>query len=236
MTEYGAGAVWWGLLDFGDGAGDQKKYIVLLTDCEAEGELFLAALATSKGDKRFGAGAWSPSPCGCPDSNFFRIEAGQEDCFPVTTWVQVTHGGQLSRAKLDGMVKLGRAGFVQTLSSERTRSMLNCAKKSQDITKRDLERIDRALKARNPAKKTNPPKPTTPVPLVSPEVASVRTRIDRCCARCRASLIELLDIGADKLGLILQGKEAPPDGFISNIEAGLGLLVEAGCASCPKSG
>lgn len=229
MTQYSAGAVWWGLPNFGE--GDTKKYFVLLTD-EAEGELFLTAMTTSRGDKRYGMGARSASPCGCPASDFFRIEARQETCFPVTTWVQFDNAYEIGRTKLEDLVRQGRAGFEHMLSAERTRSMLNCAKRSLDIAKRDLERIDRALKARNPASKTSVRAAVLPAPPTDPQLEAARLRRGLYCGNCRSELDGLLKI--DDLEMILQGKRQVPDGFFDTIETGF-ELIGAGCHSCSTS-
>lgn len=236
MSQYSAGAVWSTLIDFRKGAGEQKKYFVLLTDCEAAGEEFLFGMTTSQGDKHYDTAARAASPCGCPDHNFFRIEAGQEACFPMTTWVQFTNGGHIGPQDLADLVKRGKAEFVQMLSPDRTRTLLNCAKKSQDILKRDLERIDRALKARNPVKKSPAPAPAKAAPpaqFVDPAFRSAHARMDRYCDKCRTKLSDLIGINAPQLATILQGKEKAPDGFLANVETGFDL-IGSGCEGCAK--
>lgn len=231
MSLYFAGAVWWKSHDFQDGQGFRKKYFVLLTDCETPGELFLAAMTTSKGDRRYDTDAMSASPCGCPTRNFFRIEANQESCFPATTWVQFDNKGPIGQSKLDELSRQAMAGFVQALSPERLRSLLNCAKRSKDIEKRDLERIDRALKARNPANK--PPvraAAVPPAPPADPKLEAARVRRGRYCISCRLELDGLLDVQG--LELVLQGKKQMPDGFFVTMETGFDLV--SGCGSCSK--
>jgi len=134
------------------------------------------------------------------------------------------------------LVKQGKAEFVQMLSPERTRSLLNCAKKSVDIAKRDLERIDLALKARNQSRKTPPSGPTTkapPAPPEAPALKSARARMDRYCKDCRPKFIDMVGVKAPELATILDGKVKTPEGFLGDIEAGFDLFG-SGCDSCSK--
>jgi len=233
MIQFRAGAVWRGLIDFGDGEGERTKYLVLLGDCDQAGEQVLVAVTTSKGDSRYGD-AGSPSPC-LPSGRAFRILGKQENCFPADTWVQFDNAYPISRGSLERLTNEGRAGFVQTLGDERTRSLLACAKKSQDIPTRHLAQIEKALKARAPTKQTAPPRsaaPSAPPPYVSAEILSVRVRIDGLCATCKTTLVDLVGVSASDLTTILHGTTKAPDGFVVNAQTGLELL--AGCAQCPK--
>jgi hypothetical protein len=225
MSAFHAGSVWWGLIDFNDGEGERKKYFVLLTDCANDGEQSCVAITTSKGDTRYGAGARAQSPCGCPNLPCFRIEAAQESCFPATTWVQFDNAHAISRAGLEKLKKDGKADFVRTL--------LNCAKKCQDIAQRDLVRIDQTLKALNPTKKAAPPLTVPkahPSSGVDPEIQSARKRIERYCADCHAEFIGLVGITATNLASILRGSTQPPNDFIENAQAGFELI--SGCGKC----
>ena len=103
--------------------------------------------------------------------------------------------------------------------------------------KRDLERIDRALKARAPIKKTPPPKvstPSGPLPFISTEILSARIRIDRLCVKCRAIFVDLVDVTTLDLTAIFQGTKKAPDDFLSNAHSGLEILADENCPNCAK--
>lgn len=231
MSQYSAGAVWWALIDFGDGQGKRKKYLILLTDCEAADEQFVVAMATSKGDRRYLASARSPSPC-APNHIFFRIEERQEACFPATTWVPFDNVCYIGKMGLDERTRQEMAGFVQSLSPERTRALLNCAKKSEDIPNRDLARIDRALKARNPSKKTPPSGPTPkapPAPAVDPALESARALMEQSCGKCRVKLMDEVP----EVATVMEGKAKAPDGFLGEFKLWFEIVVSE-CDTCSK--
>lgn len=236
MIEYKAGAVWEGWIDFNDSEGERKKYFVLLSDCDSSEQAF-AALTTSRGDKRYGIAARGQSPCSATLS-FFRIDAHQEKCFPADTWVEFGNGGYQSRERLERLKVDGYAAFVQALSDERIRSLLNCAKKSEDIVKRDIERIDRALKARAPVKKPPlPAKPPTAPPLfVSTEILAVRVVIGGFCIGCRTNIAGLMGHSDTDLTAILNGEKAPTKDFVTEAEAGIDVVSKqrADCPECAK--
>lgn len=233
MSAFDAGSIWWGLIDFDDGEGERKKYFVLLTACVNAGEQSCAALTTTKGDIRYRAAARAQSPCGSPKSPCFRIDAGQVDCFPATTWVQFDNAYPISRAGLEKLAKDGRAAFIQALDEQRLRTLLNCAKKSTDIALRDLARIGQALKALGQPKTPAPPGTATSAPPSSganSPMLSTRDRIQRYCSDCRAEFVGLVGISATDLASILADSAKPPDDFMVNAEAGFELL--SGCAKC----
>lgn len=234
MNQFRAGAVWQGVIDFGDGEGERTKYLVLLGDCD-NGEQVLVAVTTSKGGLRYGD-AGSPSPC-LPSGRAFRIPGKQENCFPVDTWVQFDNAYPISRTSLERLTQEGRASFLQSLGDERLRSLLACAKKSQDIPKRNLEQIDKALKARAPTKQPAPSRPSTPSappPFLSMEMISTRMRVDRLCGDCHAIFIDLVEVNATDLTTILQGKTKPPDNFLKKAQDGFELLDSENCGNCTK--
>jgi len=172
-----------------------------------------------------------------PSGRAFRIAGKQETCFPADTWVQFDNAYPISRASLERLTKEGRATFLQALGDERVRSLLACAKKSQDIPTRHLAQIDRALKARAAGKQPAPPRasaPSAPPAYVSPEILSARARINRFCDDCRTTFVDLVGIDASDLTTILQGTTKVPDDFLKNVQTGFELLVAENCANCAK--
>jgi len=216
-----AGGVWSGMFDFQKGAGLQKKFFVLLTNCVANGPDVLMAFATSKGVKQYAAGAMSTSPCGCPSHSFFRIEAGQEPCFSVQTWIGFNNTRTITPTKLVAIQGSGDAVFEQMLADDRIRSMLRCATKSIDIAKRDIAVIEATLKPLVAAAKTAP-KPPTPL-------ESIRGRYERRCTTCRASILGLMMISEVELVAICSGANPEPTGFIGDLEAGFAALDACAC-------
>jgi hypothetical protein len=164
---YFVGSVWWLLKDFGDGHGERKKYCILLNSLLDEGDYFWAALTTSKAARYHGETA---SPCGCPSVPCYRIEPGQEPCFPERTWVQFDNTHPVSREILDDWRARGKAGFIQLLASDRIRSVMNCAVKSQDLVGRAVPFIRKTLKSLNAANSVT--RSTIPVPHMTNSTAS----------------------------------------------------------------
>lgn len=189
-VRYGAGAVWWTLINFGKGEGEQKKFFVLLTDCPEVGEPF-AVLTTSKG-------MWYPdqslSPCLCPGYSAYRIDQEQVACFGIDTYVQFDNPVPVpvTRAFLNARTQEGTGGFLQTLGEELLRSILNCATRSEDVAKGTIQRIKGTLDARKAAAKLGaqaaksasltkaPAAPKAKGPL-----DDLRDRFEKRCASCR---------------------------------------------------
>lgn len=229
MSRYEAGAVWYGAMQFDRDAEERKKYFVLVYDCEDSEESLLYLITTSRGETRYGWHAKSGSPCGCPDHSYFRIEPREEKCFSKTTWVEFDNKGWITREKLDEFANGGIIKFIQNLSPERTRSLLKCAIKSEDIENREQKRIERALKARNP----NTPSAVAKPPA-DPKLAAARVRRSQYCGNCRSALDGALEIDTPDVDAILQGKKTVPDGFLADIMVGFELVSGCGTGSCPK--
>jgi hypothetical protein len=232
MLGYRVGAVWAGRIDFGDGTGERKKFLVLLNDC-LEGEEFFAALTTSK--HKYGE---TPSPCGCPNAPCYRIEAGQVDCFPVRTWIQFDNANYLTPVRLQHLAQERRATFVQMLDDDKIRSVLACAKKSVDIPRRVLARIDRTLKAKLTERKTPSKRATIAAEpsaslfgMANQEMLTVSTRFHRHCANCRSQFASLIGIAEAELATIFHGSKQPPADFVSNAEVGFALIAGT-CVVC----
>jgi hypothetical protein len=225
---YCVGSVWWGLIDFKDGQGERKKYFVLLNDCLDAGEQFVAAITTSRVSRYPERTA---SPCGFPTYPCFRIDEDDEACFKEPTFVQFDNAFHIGQSGLDAHVRSDRAGFLQELARERTRSILNCAKKSIDIAKRDLELIGRTLKALSTAAKAasapGKAKPTTPTVRDS-AIGDIDRRFRRCCLNCRSEFAGLMSVAEDGLAKILSGSTSSPPDFVR--DAGLAFdLIAAKC-------
>jgi len=150
-----------------------------------------------------------------------------------------------ARAPHQSHAQQGKAEFVQEIWGERFRSVLNCAKRSRDITKRDIERIDRTLKSLSAAAKASAAKPT-PVPVPKPPgpgatpavspasvgLEAVRVRLERCCTSCRSTFNELLGIANVELAKVFQARHRRP----ANTEAGFELIDSTcGCSKCPPA-
>ena len=226
MTDpFVAGSVWWGLLNFNDGKGETKKYFVLLSDCSADNAQAASALTTSRGAKHYLEILTSPSPCGCPKYSCFRIDKGQEAFFPVTTWVQFNNVGATSRASLVQLEKEGRAGFHGSLAAERFRSILNCAKKAEDLEGWARKLAEKTLKAINPAKQaaSNSKQSAVQAPTTSPEIAAVRVRFERRCSECRVEIVDLLSMQEVEVTAVLLGSKPAPDNFVSDAQVAFEL-------------
>jgi hypothetical protein len=236
-ADYGAGAVWWRLIDFGDGKGEVRKYFVLLTDDAGDGNV-IVAMTTSKGDDRY-SDARSPSPC-APSGKCYRVDANQEKCFHLDTWIQFDNAALVRVADLKGLAIAGKGGFLQPLDEGRLRSMLGCAKKSHDIPTRDLERIDKALKARAPVKRppTPPPGPAPKAPpaFVNSEILFIGVQVKKLCDDCRSDFCGMLGVTSDSLTAILHGAEQAPKDFVADATIGIEALKteRSSCARCAK--
>lgn len=222
-SPYAAGSVWWCYVDFNDGEGERKKYFVFLSDCADNGEQAALAFTTSRGYRYHGQGE---SPCGCPANPCFRIEPGEEACFrDATTFVQFDNTWLMVRPKIAMLESAGKAGFLQHLSEQRLRSILNCAKKSLDTPGRVLQLVDRTIKSLKPSRQT-PPKgqPTVAVPsFVSAEILSVRVRVQKRCGTCRDQLAGAMGVAEVEITRILAGGDAPAS-FLADIGAGLDAI------------
>jgi hypothetical protein len=248
MDRFSAGSVWWGLVDFNK--GQVKKYFVLLSDCPASGEQALVAMTTSK-VTRYPGQAGVPSPCGCPEHSCFRIDAGQEACFPLTTWIQFDNEDRnkgrpmISRSSLEQLEKEGRGGFLQHLAADRFRAILNCAKKSLDVEQWALKIIDKTANALNPVKRAQaqirsaalpvgklsaPPPP----PPVNAAIAKVGAQYKQRCSVCRLDVVGLLLMTETQVEAVLSGSKPPPDRFVSEAEEALQMVrPECTCLSAP---
>jgi hypothetical protein len=218
---YAAGSVWWFRHDFGGDRGEIKKYCVFLSDCSVSGGALLA-ITTSRARRYHGQTA---SPCGYPDNPCYRIEPGEEACFPETTFVQFDNLRTFTRKELDGYEARGKAGYLQPLSEQRFRSILNCAKKSDDIPGSALQIIERTIKSLKPSRQT-PPKgqPVAAPPFVPTEILSMRVRVDARCTTCRATLAGLMEMTEAEISICLTGTVQLADRFLENLGAGFDLL------------
>lgn len=230
---YASGGVWWARIDFRDGQGERKKYLVLLSDCPETGDAVIA-MTTSRGYRYHNQTA---SPCGCPEKSYYRIDAGQEPCFPETTYVQFTNTATLTRQDLAGFESRGTAEFLQTLDGERLRSILNCAKKSLDMTGRELQLVENQLKAFKLARKTPPkgqsvasPPPPSPLPPVG--VAAVRRRYETICVQCRVEFVSLMGILEVDFMAVLAEKRPPPASFLESADTGFEMARELASTGC----
>jgi len=227
-----AGAVWWGLVDFRDGAGERKKYFILLNEVESDGELFVCAVVTSQGTKRYAVRDTGPA-CGCPSAPCYRIDRGQEACFDLPTWVQFDNLILLTRADFEEFRRTGKVGFIQMLSSDRVRSVMNCATKSDDLAGRYVDLIKRSLSAMNArtasvqaAKAASKVAPKAPIEELLEQLAPHGSH-------CRREFCELARISeADLVALMAapqQGKLLLEDGV-----AALELVCEACTCGAPR--
>ncbi|NVJ28680.1 hypothetical protein HUW62_46560 [Myxococcus sp. AM011] len=223
MNPYGTGAVWWANIDFKDGAGERKKFLVLLNEIVEPADFFVAALTTSQGAKRYSGE--TTAACGCPACQCYRIEPKEEKCFPITTWVQFDNAYPLRREKLDSMQRAGDAGFLQMLAADRIRAVLKCALKSPDLAGKHSAQVSRALKALN-APKAQPPLPPSPV-------ARLKAKFDGHAPECQRMFGELLKRTANELASILTEKTPPHEGFVDEAHTALELL-SAEC-QCTKA-
>jgi hypothetical protein len=223
--QYRAGSVWWLVLDFGKGQGEQEKFIVLLSDCLVNGDRGVFAFATSQGRHYPGMGA---SPCGCPKMQCYRIDPGLEACFSKTTFVQFNNAYPITRAGLDDYIKAGKARFVHTLAETRFRSILKCAKDAVDLEGWAIALIDQTLKSLTPAKpvvtSAKLTTTTTPPPFVSSEILSMRVRVEARCGTCRATLAGLMTMAEAEISRILAGLVPPTNSFLVDLGAGLDVL------------
>ena len=138
---FAPGSIWWTLTTFGGELDEEaKKYFVILAEPTAGGTVGWVAKCTSK-ERRYPA--QTASPCGLPTNACYRIEAGEEDCFPRTTFVQYDKIKDVTFAQLVDGVKQGKAAFIKQMDPGRFRSLLACAKKSKDPTGRSLHIIGR---------------------------------------------------------------------------------------------
>jgi hypothetical protein len=139
-----AGSVWLAL-DVNFSNDTKNKYIVLLSECRTSEERFVVAFTTSRGNRYNGE---TTSQCGCPTRSCYRIEAGQEPCFSITTWIQYDNVYNISCKNFQELVQARQVVFQQMLNADRIRSVLNCAKKSIDIKQGDKALIEKTLKSK----------------------------------------------------------------------------------------
>jgi hypothetical protein len=226
MTDpYRAGAVWSGMLDFRDGMGPRKKYFVLLSEPVPPADFFVAALTTSQ-EKRYRGE--TTSACGCPACQCFRLEANEEKCFPLTTWIQFDNARPLPRTLLDTMQREKRAEFVQMLAPDRIRAVLKCALQSEDLAGKFSAQVSLALKALKvltAPKKAQPAAPPTPM-------AAFKAKVDGHGPECRNRFVEYLERSAEELAALLEEKKPHPEGFLEDATAALELVLEQ--CQCPK--
>lgn len=181
----------------------------------------------------------SAAPCGCPKWQCYRIDPGQEACFPKPTFVQFDNGFPINRKGLDDLAKAGKARYVQPLAEVRFRSILKCAKDSVDLEGWAIVLVESTLKALTPAKPATPavtstkPKATTPPPFVSSEILSMRVRVEARCEACRTILADLMTMTEAAISRVLTGMDKPADGFLGELGAGLEILGDD-CPSCTK--
>lgn len=232
MTDaYAAGHVWWLVMDFGKGRGDEEKFIVLLSDIKSTGEASVFSFATSQARHYPTIGA---SPCGVPvGAECYRIDAGQESCFPVMTFIQFNNAYRISRAGLDDYVSKGKAKAVQPLDAQRFHSLLRCAAQSQDLEGWMIELIRQTLAARIVASKaaasSSKPKsspPKGPAAYVRQDLMELRMKLQKRCDSCRAEFAAILEMTQLDVTAVLTGSQPEPDRFLEDASAGLALAGE----------
>ena len=139
----GPGAVWEIHVDFHDDAGKRKKYFVALNDCDDAKRTVVAAFTTSREDRY---DFLSGKRCGCPEKPCYRLEAKQISVFPLRTWVQFDNVNPMTLEKLRQFEAGGEAKFLSVLPDDLTRSLLSCAKKSDDVELVLIALVDKSLK------------------------------------------------------------------------------------------
>jgi hypothetical protein len=144
------GSVWLGHFDFHGNLNAKPKYFVLLNDCLGERDCHIAAITTSNGAHY--RDHETTSQCGCPGASCFRIDLRQEACFEATTWIQFDNAFEIQQTNFARIVENG-GQFVQHLHPDRARSVMNCAIRARDLTKRWVALIERTMKAQNEASK-----------------------------------------------------------------------------------
>lgn len=230
-----AGAVWWALIDFGDGEGEQKKYVILLNDC-AQGETAFAALATSRG-RRFQD--QPTSECLCPKYPAYRIDSGKVSCFIVDTWVQFNKGRSVTRAILDQRTKDGKAGFILALDEHWVHAILNCAIASDDVPGSLTKAMKLAKKARSEraklAKKSGATTPVQVTPKVDADILSVKARYEERCMDCRSNFAMLLEVSEEEVGHFLSGAKDTPLNFTTSAADAFAVLDDVKCAACAEN-
>jgi hypothetical protein len=230
---YRAGSVWWVLIDFGQGRGEQEKFIVLLSDCPANDAKSVGAFTTSQDWHYPGMGT---PPCGYPKWQCYRIDPGQEVCFSKPTFVQFDNGFPINRRALGDLAKAGKARYVHTLAEVRFRSILRCATNSVDLEGWAIALIESTVKSLTPATPPAPsPKPRAlkPPPFVSSEILSMRVRVETRCGPCRAELAGAMMMAEVAISRVLTGLDQLPAGFLGDLGAGLEALG-SDCSSCAK--
>ncbi len=157
-----AGAIWEGYFDFDDGVPGRRKYIILLNEIVDSSDYFAVAFTTSNEQRYRGE---TTKQCGCPDVSCYRVEKGQVSCFPTTTWVQFDNTYPARPAELEAREKAGKLKYLTHLPEGLLRAVLNCAKKSDDLSgallgliEKMLKRFDAAAKVAKEAKQA-PPRP-----------------------------------------------------------------------------
>ncbi len=182
-SDASAGAVWECQLDFRDGTGKRKKYVILLNTCVAPEEYFVAAVTTSNANRYRKMGS---KQCGSPEVPCYRIDIGQVTCFPVKTFIQFDNTDRLKPTKLQEMVVAGNAKYLLNLPQDRLFSVMNCALKSDDIEGDMLALIKKTLKSLEEARKKALESAKQPAFALTPGVANrltpnfVRSELVRC--------------------------------------------------------
>src|SRR5262245_6007279 len=88
----------------------RAKFFVVLNTPTVD-ENFVCAFVTSEGKRYFNE---TSAQCSCPSLSCFRIDIGQETCFPKQTWVQFDNVRELSRASWVTLVGTSQLRFVQS--------------------------------------------------------------------------------------------------------------------------
>lgn len=237
MTDpYVAGSVWWGRIDFGDGY-ERKKYFILLSDAPASGDQAAIAMTTSRGNRYPEMGAIA---CGCPKYSCCRIDNGLAPmCFPEDTWVQFTDETRaLSRARLDGLAKAGKAGFHGSLPEQQLRAILNCAARSLDIPRWALKLVELTHKAMSPARqpvKTRTPPPSAQTAFIGGGIMGISAQWNPFCTDCRERVAGAMQLTVGVIAGVLSGQRAEPDDFVKNAEYAFESLAESSSDGCTCS-
>ena len=240
--EYRAGAVWWLVMDFQRGRGDEDKFIVLLSDWDS-GESGVAVFATSQA-KWYPRVALAVPPCGCPVESCYRIDPKQVRCFTRTTFVEFGNPYPFNRKGLEDSAREGKAEFKLRIVGDRLRAILKCAILSGDIDGDDMDLIKAALAAHPPTTSTKatkpPPSKGTHLPSMPvTSIVAVNAWWDAFCAVCRVDVFALTGWSPGELKSIAAGSRNPTDAFLADADAAFKMVREspsAGCTCSTKTG
>jgi hypothetical protein len=118
------------IYQFPDG-GIADKFFIIVNNPGPKAP-FLTCKTTSKQDSR-------PDQVGCHHTKNVYVLREKEDFFPKRTWVQFYTLYRFSHARLLNLVKIGDVIKMAELTTQTISAVVNCVKKSEDISFCDLE-------------------------------------------------------------------------------------------------